>query len=330
MANAELWEGVSKEQYHDDPSLSQSALKDYLVDPQFFFQRYIAKSIPPKEPSPSQIFGTAVEEVCFTGSLNAVTIPTEVMQRRNNADGTVTYAKAGATYNQWLLEQQALHGPGVRVYKEEEFAKPMGPAAILQAVDNLRSHNYANRLIWGETLRSVRIRWTDELTGLKCRCEIDLLNLLGIIGDLKTTRVVTEYGFARVVAQYGYDIQAYFYREALQQLAKDRDRLPDSPAGRAIRPVLDLIAGGEKLLCCWVAVKNSPSYHAEVHPCDGGADGNGGWYSIAQPIVQQAMFAIADAHKTGHWQTRTFGTITNMKPPVFAYNRIQELAGTEE
>lgn len=324
MAIAELWEGASKQEYHDDPAVSQSAIKEFIKDPQFFKQKYIDKSIPPKEPTPSQVFGNAVEEVCFTGSLNAVTIPVEVMQRRNNADGSVTYAKAGAPYNAWVLEQQARHGEDVKFYKQEEFAMPMGPAAILQAEANLRAHDFAARLLWGETVRTVRIKWRDELTGLWCRCEIDILNLLGIIGDLKTSRKVDKYGFARIVAEYGYDIQSYYYREALQALAKHREHLPDTALARAIRPLLDRIADGENLLCCWVAVKNSPSYHAEVHPC------SDQWYTIAAPIVRQAMFAIKRCYETGHWQTDTFGTITDMEPPTFAFNRIQELAATEE
>ena len=322
---AELWEGATKEEYHADPALSQSAIKDYLKDPQYFFQKHVAKTIPPKDPTPSQEFGIAIEETAFTGNLNAQIIPIEVMQRRNNADGSVSYAKAGPIYKAWELQMQAQHGPNVRLYKAEEFAKPMGPGAILQAVDYLKSHQFAARIIWGETVRTVRIKWTDPITGLECRCEIDMLQLAAaLIGDLKTTRDPTTYGFARSVAQFGYDIQSYYYREALEALAQDRHKLADTELSRAIMPLLERIAAGEQLLCCWVAVKNSPSYHVEVHPCD--AD----WYSIAGPIVMQARQDIADAHRTGHWQTRTFGTITNMKPPTFAFNRVQELAGTEE
>ena len=35
---AEFWLGATKEEYHADPALSQSALKVYLSDPQQFFR----------------------------------------------------------------------------------------------------------------------------------------------------------------------------------------------------------------------------------------------------------------------------------------------------
>lgn len=42
------------------------------------------------------------------------------------------------------------------------------------------------------------------------------------------------------------------------------------------------------------------------------------------------MLEIKQSYDTGYWQTRTFGTISNMVPPAFAFNRITELAATEE
>lgn len=317
---AELWEGATKEQYHSDPSLSQSALKDFLRDPQYYHQKYVARTIPQKPPSPSQVFGNDVETLAFTGNLNAVMIPDHAL----NDKGERRDRAGERQWSTWRDQQLAQHGADVKLLKADEFSKPMGPAAVMQAVDNLRAHEYSRMLLWGDTVRHVRIRWVDEITGLPCRCEIDLLHLAGIIGDLKTSRDVTPFGFGRCVAQYGYDIQAYFYREALAMLAKWRQQLPNTELVRALMPLLERIAGGEPLLCCWVAVKNAPSYHAEVHPCDDD------WYSIAAPIVMQAMQQIKECRETGRWQTRTFGSITNMKPPKFAFNRIEELAPTEE
>ena len=324
MSKAELLEGITKEEYHAEPSLSQSQIKDFLADPQLYYQRYVAKTLDPRKATKAQEFGNAVEELAFTGDLNAVIIPEHVMQRRESADGTVTYAKSGAPYRQWVAEQQAIHGEGVRLLKADEFAKPMGPAAVAAAVDSLRAHEFAGKLLWGETIRHVRLRWIDDLTGLACRCEIDLLNLVGVLGDLKTTREVSPHKFAKQVMQFGYDIQAYFYREGLGELARNRHNLPDTSLSRSLMPLLDRIAGGEPLLCCWVAVKNSPSYHAEVHPVDDD------WYSIAEPIVRQAMLRIRECQQTGRWQTPSYGSITSMKPPAFAFNRIDELAPTDD
>lgn len=296
--------------------MSQSALKVFIQDPQQFYRQYVARTAPPREPTPSQEFGTAVEDLAFRDTLNAFVIPASAL----NADGHRKGAAWAAYVNQMVNE----HGPNVKLCKADEFSKPLGPAAVMQAVDNLRGHEQARNLIWGESLKNVRIRWTDELTGMQCRCEIDLLHANSIIGDLKTAADVSVQGFHRAVVNFGYHIQAFFYREALRHVAKYLDEQPDSEVLRFARPMLERIREGENILCCWVAVKNKPSHYAETHPVDEA------WYTIAEPIVRQKMLELKRAHETNYWQTPTHGRFTSLKPEKWAYNALEQLSLEQE
>ena len=60
--------------------------------------------------------------------------------------------------------------------------------------------------------------WTDEMTGLRCKCRPDYItdNLEYVI-DYKTTTDASKKGFQRAIVQYGYDIQAGFYMEGIEK-----------------------------------------------------------------------------------------------------------------
>ena len=312
---AEFWLGATKDEYHADPALSQSALKVFISDPQMFYRQYVARTEPRKPATPSQEFGNRVEDLAFRGSMNAFTIPQGVLNEQGH--------RKGARWTAYENEMQAAHGENVQLLKPEEFSKPLGPGAVLQAVDALRGHQQANNLIWGESIKNVRIRWVDELTGLQCRCEIDLLHASAIIGDLKTAMDVTVNGFHRAVLNFGYYIQAFMYREALRHVAMHLDQQEDSEVLRFARPMLERIRDGENILCAWIAVKNKQSHYVEAHPT------HDEWYVIAEPIVRAAMFDLKAAYDSGHWQTKTHGQFTNLKPLPYAYKALEELS-TEE
>ena len=310
-----FWLGATKDEYHADPALSQSALKVYIQDPQQYYRMYVARTEPRKPATASQEFGNAVEDLAFRDRLNAFVIPATAL----NADGH----RKGPNWATYVNQMVNEHGPDVKLCKADEFSKPLGPAAVMQAVDSLRGHEQANNLIWGDSIKNVRIRWVDALTGMHCRCEIDLLHANSIIGDLKTAADVSVNGFHKAVLNFGYYIQAFFYREALWHVAQHLGEQQDSEVLRFARPMLERIRDGENILCCWVAVKNKPSHYTETHPVDEG------WYVIAEPIVRKAMFALKQSIDTNHWQTETHGKFTNLKPLPYAYKALEELS-TEE
>lgn len=316
---ASFWLGATKEEYHADPALSQSALKVFMRDPQQFYRQYVARTEPRKEPTPAMEFGTAVEDLAFRNHLNAHIIPVSAL----HPNGNKMNAAGRTNWTDYVAQMQAEHGQSVKLLKAEEFGKPLGPGAVMQAVENLRGHATARDIIWGESLKNVRIRWRCKYTGLDCRCEIDLLHHASIIGDLKTCFDVNMDGFHRAVLQNGYYIQSFMYREALQAVADHLDEQPDSEVLEFCRPMLERIADGENILCCWIGVKNKPSHHVEVHPC------SEAWYTIAEPLVRAKMFELKQCYETGRWQTLTHGSMTNLEPKKYAYNILEELCAEE-
>jgi len=77
----------------------------------------------------------------------------------------------------------------------------------------LARHSHAARL-FTRGLAEQTVRWTDDETGVKCKCRPDYLRLdAGIVVDLKTCRDVSA--FARSVAEYRYHVQEAHYREGI-------------------------------------------------------------------------------------------------------------------
>ena len=308
--------------YRADPALNQSGIKMFLRDPQEYYQRCITRSLPQKPPTKAMQFGTDVEAFAFYERLPVVMIPQDVLQRRV-VSGKEQFARAGAAWTEYETRQKLLHGEDVKLVKQEEFQGEVAP--ILSAVNSLREHKMAADLVFGNTAKHVRIKWTDDITGLQCKCEIDLVELdRGVIPDLKTAQDNSRSGFQRAVMNFGYYIQANFYRTALHELAEYHEDLPDTELANALRPLLASVRDGEQLLCCWIALKNKPSYSVEVYPV--AQD----WYSIAETITRDAMFQIAEAHRTGRWQTKTHGSAAELPCPAWAWNAVEELSSGEE
>lgn len=66
--------------------------------------------------------------------------------------------------------------------------------------------------------------WTDERTGLLCRCRPDLYREdLGILVDVKSTASAHPDDFARSVVNYGYHAQEAFYSDGWSALGKNVD-----------------------------------------------------------------------------------------------------------
>lgn len=65
----------------------------------------------------------------------------------------------------------------------------------------------------------VSIFWVDELSGVRCKARLDLLDhhTFWAIGDIKTTSNSSEEEFSRTIFSYGYYSAAAFYLNAVQQ-----------------------------------------------------------------------------------------------------------------
>jgi hypothetical protein len=58
--------------------------------------------------------------------------------------------------------------------------------------------------------------WTDERTGLDCKCRPDYLRVDGVCVDLKSTTNCLPHEFARSVFKYRYHVQAAYYSDGIE------------------------------------------------------------------------------------------------------------------
>lgn len=78
---------------------------------------------------------------------------------------------------------------------------------------------YVKNLINGEHEKS--FFWTDEATGIKCKCRPDSFGVFGsqnVIIDLKTCKDAETSAFMRDALKYNYDVQAAHYTAGLEEI----------------------------------------------------------------------------------------------------------------
>lgn len=87
-------------------------------------------------------------------------------------------------------------------------------AAVSKMADRVRNHSTAAERLAAKTHVELSIFWIDDLTGLLCKCRVDLLTAR-ILTDLKTTKNAEEVAFMSDAARLGYHIQLAHYSAGL-------------------------------------------------------------------------------------------------------------------
>lgn len=102
---------------------------------------------------------------------------------------------------------------GKELIDEETYDK------LVDMRDMLYKTPYVKNLINGEHEKS--FFWTDEATGIKCKCRPDSFGKFGnhnIIVDYKTTENAETSAFMRSALKYNYDVQAAHYTAGLEAI----------------------------------------------------------------------------------------------------------------
>lgn len=117
--------------------------------------------------------------------------------------------KEGKEAKKEFLKQAA----GKELIDEETYDK------LVDMRDMLYKTPYVKNLINGEHEKS--FFWTDEATGIKCKCRPDSFGKFGnhnIIVDYKTTENAETSAFMRSALKYNYDVQAAHYTAGLEAI----------------------------------------------------------------------------------------------------------------
>lgn len=194
----------SNEQYHANPAIGRSMLWDYRNRKSMFRKKYIDKSIPKKEPSKEMRLGSVVHALLLephTFDIHFVRVPEEYVTESGSLS-------TGKKAKEWAAIQQQL---GKVPYTGEEYEK----AEIMVA--SLTEHVSQWLKFSRENERS--IYWTDDVSGLECKCRPDWLMLakdVAIVPDIKTTQSIDPHSFRSSVEDYGYHLQESHYSAGIK------------------------------------------------------------------------------------------------------------------
>jgi len=180
---------ISNADYHADPAISASQLKEIGRSPYHYWSRYLDPDRIAMVPTAAMRFGTLAH--C------AVLEPDELSNRyqlapdRRTKEGKAAVAEMAAA--------------GIEAVSEADLAQALAMADAVRSNSTaalLLSNGAAEQSFW----------WDDVSTGLRCKCRPDWLSADGAtIVDLKTCQDASPAAFAKSVAQWSYQVQSAHY-----------------------------------------------------------------------------------------------------------------------
>jgi exodeoxyribonuclease VIII len=189
-------------EYHALTSVvSKSHLDLVARSPLHYWARYVDPKRVEPEPTAAMLLGTAVHTLVLEADQFAdryVAAP-EGIDRR--------YKAGKELFAEW--EAQAA-GRTVLAKADADLIQAMGRA--------VHGHPAAAYLLGLPGKAETTHMWTDEATGLECKCRPDwLLDDGSLIVDLKTTEDASPAGFSKSIAAYRYHVQAAHYLTGVER-----------------------------------------------------------------------------------------------------------------
>ena len=178
---------ISNADYHADPAVSASHLKEISKSPFHYWSRYL---------DPDRVAMTPTAAMRLGSLTHCATLePDELTKRYQLAPDRRTNAGKAA-----VVEMAAA---GIEAVSEADLAQ------ALQMADAVRSNSIAALLLVnGQAEQS--FWWDDIATGMRCKCRPDWFDGETIV-DLKTCQDASPAGFAKAVAAFHYQLQAAHY-----------------------------------------------------------------------------------------------------------------------
>jgi exodeoxyribonuclease VIII len=196
-----IYHDIPIEQYHADPStVSKSGLDLIARTPLHYWAAHLDPDRPEREDTPAFVEGRAVHALALEGR--------EVFDRQFAVAPRVDRrTKAGKEDWQAWADAHASHT--ILTAEQSERVEAMHAG--------LQRHEGARRYLGADGDAEVSIYWTNEATGVACRCRPDkIVPIPGtdevVLVDLKTTRDgLDDETISRTLARYRYHVQAAWY-----------------------------------------------------------------------------------------------------------------------
>ena len=185
---------MSNADYRKADGISSSELKKIMKSP-LHYKHW--KDNPEDTDTPSLLFGRAAHKyILETYDFYKEFAVAPLCDRRTK--------EGKSLWDRFVEESQ-----GKDIITQEQFEQIEEMRKVMLATP------FVSKLINGE--HEISFFWTDEDTGLKCKCRPDSLNeKLHILVDYKTCDDAETEHFMRQAIKLGYDLQAYMYQQGVK------------------------------------------------------------------------------------------------------------------
>lgn len=266
---------ISNEEYHASPALGTTGIKTFLHSREAFRDIFIDRTRAPEIASDNLMFGAAIHTVALEGVENTlIKIPEDKLAKNG--------AKSGNAWKDFAAECRER---GLTPLKHEEYE------TLRAIVKNLKEHPRARELLYGDdAIVEESIYWTDEDTGLDCKCRPDVRRcwnfpLIGV--DLKGMADISEQAFAKSIWSCGYYIQQYLYRQGMEALT------------------------GEQHDFVFVCVEKTWPHEVQCYQL------NDEYQSLGDAKARETLEKIATCKMNGQWTRPGYDVIQTLPPPTW-------------
>jgi hypothetical protein len=268
--NAKIIRNLSFEEYRALPGMNQSTLKEGLQS-----AAHMKWAIDhPKPPTAAMALGTA---------FHVLTTEPDSFAERYLVGGPINpstgkpYGSDTKKFAEWVAE----NGAGKAVITQEDYASASAMADAIR-----RLPGAADILAMPKLDIEIVIQWTDEGTGVLCKCRLDtLLHYTDpiVVLDLKSTQDATRHGFDKSCRKFGYGIQDAMYSEAVAA------------------------AFGKGPRFIFACVESSPPYCAAIHELVGEK------LALAHRQYHALLRMYAECERCGEWPGYPTGIIQHAR-----------------
>lgn len=255
-------ESLSNDDYHANPAVSKSHLDKVARSPAHYWAAFVDPDRVKPAPTPAMVLGTALHTAVLEPELWDVqfAVPPQAFDRRTKAGKELAQA----------FEEEA---KGRTVLTVDDADR------IRRMADAVHQHPASRFLLDLPGLREASYFWTDEGTGIDCKCRPDWHSAdRRLIVDVKTTEDASPKGFQKSVATWRYHVQANWYQrpfaEAEQFLFIAVEKQPPFLVGVYAATAAMVAAGGRvaerdlAVLAECRATGRWPGYSDEIQPLD--------------------------------------------------------------
>lgn len=200
-------EQLSADDYHAHPAIGASMLEDFRKSRRVYYGRHVAREIVAPEPSEAMTLGTLLhlrllEPARFVGCVDVFpeTASDGLEWNWRKPSHREERDKLQSGYDgvsRWLVQRDTL-------------------AEIEAIAEGVESNQTARAILRQPGEPEYSIFWTDEETGLECKCRVDWFAETPL--DIKTTRDPAPESYAKQVVGLGYHRKLAHYKAGLRAL----------------------------------------------------------------------------------------------------------------